>query len=376
VKGFEYIYPYNVNNVFLGSEKGVYHINYKNYLQHVSEPGILIGNVRVIGKIDSLIFGGYPTTLIKGGVTGNDQTIIKLPNSLNSIHFEYSCPLYGQEKNIEYSYQLAGFEEKWSGWIKKTEKDYTNLPYGTYTFNVKARTNLGNESKPVSYSFIIEPAWYQTKTAYLFYLSVLLITIYFIIKLQEKKFANQQLKYAKEQDHLKYMYQLEMDLNEKEIIKLQNEKLESDVNFKNKELANATMHLVERGKVISKIKEEFFRFQKNSPSAASSGDFKRIIHLLSDAEKNDTYWDQFVSHFDDVYGNYLTLLKQKYPALSATDLKLCAYLRVNLSSKEISQLMNISVRGVEIARYRLRKKLLLATDENLCDFLIAIKIEQ
>ncbi len=169
------------------------------------------------------------------------------------------------------------------------------------------------------------------------------------------------------------MHQLEVEHNEREIIKLQNEKLESEVSFKNKELANATMHLVERGKVLSKIKEELVRLQKNMPGSGSTVDFKRLINTINDAEKNDNYWVQFIDHFDQVYGNYLSLLKSKFPSLTSTDLKLCAYLRINLSSKEISQLMNISVRGVEIGRYRLRKKLNIPTEENLFDFLLNIK---
>ena len=166
-----------------------------------------------------------------------------------------------------------------------------------------------------------------------------------------------------------------MNNNEKEIVKLQNERLETDVNFKNRELASATMHLVERGKVLSTIKEELMRLQKTTAAQGISVDVKRVLDILNGAEKNDNYWEQFVSHFDQVYSNYLGILKSRFPSLSPTDLKLCAYLRMNLSSKEISQLMNISVRGVEIARYRLRKKLPLATDENLSDFLIAIRME-
>jgi DNA-binding CsgD family transcriptional regulator len=65
-------------------------------------------------------------------------------------------------------------------------------------------------------------------------------------------------------------------------------------------------------------------------------------------------------------------MKTRFPGLSPTDLKLCAYLRLNLTSKEIAQLMNISLKGVEISRYRVRKKLMLSTEVNLYDFLIDI----
>jgi ligand-binding sensor domain-containing protein/DNA-binding CsgD family transcriptional regulator len=367
VRGFEYIYPYDMENIFIGSEKGIYHVNYKNYLQQATQLSILIGRVKAIGKTDSLVYGGYPFN--------PGKALPALPYSWNSFHFEYSAPFYGHQDNIEYSYQLVGFDDQWSAWTKKSEKDYTNLSSGKYTFLVKSRTNLGNESQPVSYPFEISPPWYQTVWAYLFYLVVLIMGLYAYARWQRKQFAAQQQQSVKEQEHLRYMHQLETERNEKEIVKLQNDKLATDVDYKNRELASATMHLVERGKVLATIKEELMRLEKTTMAQGQQVDFSRVINILSGVEKNDNYWEQFVSHFDQVYSNYLTVLKARYPSLSATDLKLCAYLRMNLSSKEISQLMNISVRSVEIARYRLRKKLQLVTDENLSDFLIGIRID-
>jgi DNA-binding CsgD family transcriptional regulator len=75
-----------------------------------------------------------------------------------------------------------------------------------------------------------------------------------------------------------------------------------------------------------------------------------------------------------MYGDFLTVLKSKFPTLKPHELQLCAYLRMNLSSKEIAPLMSISVRGVEIGRYRLRKKLNLSTEENLVQYLLDLKM--
>jgi DNA-binding CsgD family transcriptional regulator len=81
-------------------------------------------------------------------------------------------------------------------------------------------------------------------------------------------------------------------------------------------------------------------------------------------------WEKFEYHFDQAHSSFFKRLKQQYPELTQADLKLCAYLRLNLTSKEIAPLLNITIRGVEVRRYRLRKRLSLDTDENLVEFLL------
>ena len=262
--------------------------------------------------------------------------------------------------------------QSWSKWSAKTEKDYTNLPYGWYTFSVKARNNLGVASAPVNYTFIVKPAWYQTVWAYLVYLAIAGLLIYYASKIQRRRLAIQQKKHEEEQQRLSYLHSLELDRNEKEIISLKNENLESELHFKNRELATMTMHLVDRGRLLLNIKEELDNRIKKLNAPDLNYQFRSVFKLLSDTEKNDDDWKNFAIYFDEVHNNFLSMIKAKFPSLSSTDLKLCAYLRLNLSSKEIAQLLNISLKGVEISRYRLRKKLQLSTDVNLYDFLIHI----
>src|SRR5690606_36681720 len=215
----------------------------------------------------------------------------------------------------------------------------------------------------VTYSFKVLPAWYQSYWTYAAYVLLAAGAVYLILRWQQKK-------HQKEQERLKYLHQLELEHNEKEIIKLRNEKLEADVNFKNKELATTTMHLVQRGKVLAKIKEELMALSQSHNIQNDSPDIKRVMRLLNEVERNDADWDQFAIHFDHVHSNFLTILKEELPDLTPNELKLCAYLKMNLSSKEIAQLMSITIRAVEVSRYRLRKKLKITSDVNLFDFLI------
>ncbi len=359
--GFENIYPFNRENIFIGSEKGIIHLNYEKYAANKLKLSVLLGEVKAIGKLDSVIFGGY------SNVNGSNK-ILRLSSDYNSFHFEYSSPAYGLQNNIEYSYQLSGYDDKWSAWSSKTEKDYTNLPDGKYTFKVKAHDNLGNESEPITYTFVVKPPWYNTIWAYILYGLLFLFILYLVNRWQKKKMQQQQAKFDEEQKRLKYIHQLELEKNEKAIIELQNERLANEVIFKNRELADATMHLVERGDALAKVKDELQKLYRNS---SNNHDVKKAIQLVSDIEKNNSNWEQFASHFDEVNNDFLKKLKAKYPNLSNTDLKVCAYLQLNLSSKEIAQLMNISVRGVEISRYRLRKKMQVPTEQSLNDFLNA-----
>jgi len=176
-------------------------------------------------------------------------------------------------------------------------------------------------------------------------------------------------KHQEEQKQLMYLHQLELERNEKEIIRLQNEKLQSEIQVKNTELASTTFTLVQKGEMLMKVKEEFVRMKKSSEVDKDTTDYKKILRMLGD-EKMKQNWEQFAVHFDKVHSNFLVSLKSVYPNLTASDLKLCAYLRLNLTSKEIAQIMNITIKGVELGRHRLRKKLGIQPEVNLVNFLL------
>ena len=373
LSGFENIYAFDKSNIFIGSEKGVIHLNYEKYKANKLTLNMMLGNVRAIGKTDSTIFGGY---FNDGSATETTNKIIPsigLVSNFNAFHFEYSSPSFGVQKNIEYSYRLDGYEKNWSNWSNKTEKEYTNLSAGSYVFHVKAHDNLGNESDEIKYNFSIQSPWYKSIWAYIFYLIVIALGIRKYGAWQKKKLLRQKSIYEKKQRQMSVEHQLEMEQNEKEIIRLKNEKLEAEIMLKTKELVDTSMQLVERSDALSKVKEELQKLYKNTNE---NHDIKKTIHLLNDIEKNSASWEKFAVHFDEINNNFLKNLKSHFPKLTNTDLKVCAYLQLNLASKEIAQLMNITVRGVEISRYRLRKKLGLTTEQSIAEFLDQYKEEK
>ncbi len=167
-------------------------------------------------------------------------------------------------------------------------------------------------------------------------------------------------------------HELELNKTESEIVALRNENLEAEINFKNSELASSAMHLVKKGELLTKIKAELTHVMKGFDNPQAIAEIKRMIKSLGEDDNIDKEWESFTKHFDKVHSDFVAGLKEKHPAVTNNELKLSAYLRMNLSTKEIAQLMNISVRGVEISRYRLRKKLGISSETNLFDYLISL----
>ncbi len=369
--GFENINIIDSNNIIITGESGFYHLNYAEYKKNHYPLHALISNVSIISAKDSLLFGGY-APLAKAS---------SIPYVHNSLHFETATTLFGEENTIEYSYYLEGFDKDWSEWARKTEKDYTNIPPGEYIFQVKCRNNFDNESPVASFSFTILPPWYRTWWAYAFYICAFVGALYLFYKYQQQKYKKQQRvklqeqqrKYDEEQKRLQMQHQLEISESDKKITRLKNEKLLAEVEHKNTELATSAMNLVHKVEILTRIKSDLVQFKETAQIEKGAKDFHKIIKVIDGELNSAQEWEQFAYHFDSVHSNYLKKLKEYCPDLSGSELKLAAYLRLNLTTKEIAQLMNISVRGVETSRYRLRKKLGITNDEtNLYSFLIEV----
>ncbi|RYF80562.1 MAG: transcriptional regulator, partial [Chitinophagaceae bacterium] len=286
VSGFENIYALDKHNIIIGGERGFYHVDFAKYKQQRTVLQTQFRLVRSIGKKDSSLYGGNLS-----------PAETRLPYSMNSLHFEYSATLYGQQSIIEYSYYLNGFDKGWSNWSGKPEKDYTNLPAGSYVFQVKSRNNLGNESAVTSFAFTILPPWYQTPVAYVVYALLFLGLVYYLHRHQRKKFLRQKDEYENQQKQLQYLHQLELEKNEKEIVKLKNEKLEAEIGHKNSELANSAMHLVQKREMLGKLRDDLSSLLKKIDNEKVSSEFKKVLKMMGEDDKIDENWEHFAHHF-------------------------------------------------------------------------------
>lgn len=353
--GFESVYIYNNENVFFGAEKGVIVLNYRFYQEKNRKPNVLLRSVRAMDhqRQEKVLFGGY---------TGGSPEKTTVKYTFNSFQFTFTSPLYDQQDNILFSYMLEGADKTWSAWNNKSEKEYTNLPAGNYLFKVKSRNGIGNESEIVTYSFSVHPPWFATTFSYFVYFILFLLLMYYLLLLQNRKLKQKH-------DHELHLQQLELQKKEKEVMRLRTDRLEADINFKDKELANMTMHLVQRGEILSKIKENIVDILKKQEQNSTRFNFRQLLRLIKDAERTNEDWEQFNRNFNNAHEGFFLLLKEEHPDLTAHELRLCALLRMNLLSKEIAQIMHVSVKAVEISRYRLRKKLKLDPEVNLHEYL-------
>lgn len=376
VKGFEHIYAFDEQHIFIGIDEGFILYNPQIVQETRPQPLTFVREVVATAGSDSLIFGGTFVENNQLSLTQPRSKVPEFPADINDFRISYSAAYFEDINSIQYRYVLVGEDETWSHWTNKTEKEYTNLAPGTYTFIVKARTIYGQESDASSYQFIIKTPWYTTLLAKVVYLAFGGALLWLILFLNTRRIQESADIVIREQAETMERKEAEFkrvnERSEAEIIRLKNEKLEAEINHQNQELASYAMHLVQKGEILQKLRLGLEKVKKEI-SGEEKKQVEGLIKVIQNDIKFDKNWDQFEYHFDKVHNDFLYRLRENFPVLTPKDQKLCAYLRMNLSTKEIAPLMNISVRGVEISRYRLRKKMDLPHDTNLNEFMMTFQ---
>lgn len=302
--------------------------------------------------------------------TKNGKTIVPLPldeplalpYDSNHLAFSFTGFNYQKYQNIYYQYKLEGYDQNWSEWSKASEVSYANLPFGNYTLALRAKR--GNSISEVVYSSPIKitPTWYLSWTACFFYVLSIGISFFFY----NRRNTNLLIKKEREMEEKNQRAMELRDLeNQQALIHLKNEQLEKDIESKNRELAVSAMSTLKRNEFLNDIKKELVEIPTNSKVNA-------LIKTIDKKLNGDDDWRYFEEAFENADQDFFRKLKNNHPKLTPNDLKLCAYLRLNLSSKEIAPLLNISVHSVEVKRYRLRKKMELTRKQNIVEYIIGL----
>ena len=334
-----------------------------------------LSNLQAIKKLPAvLIRSVYDLTDSLKVITdqADSRTAIEIPYGRNNIRISYALPFY-QEAEVRYQYQLEGSSKGWSEWTTASQKDFTNLSWGKYRFMVRAEVNRQLQSGVSVFEFEVLPPFYATKFAYFIYLLLLAASAYLFKRLYELKLLKDQQRItAKLQAEKEAFLKHEAEQNEKQIIRLEREKLQSELASKNRELANSAMTLVYKNELLQKLSQEITKLKDAAGKTIPDEQQRKIQSIITDGMNDERDWVLFENSFNEAHESFFKKLKAKHPELVPNDLKLCAFLHMNMSSKEMASLLNISLRGVEIRRYRLRKKLNIPHDMNLTEFLMGI----
>lgn len=280
----------------------------------------------------------------------------------NNIEFSYSIPTYEKYTEINYQYKLVGIYNNWSNWTTSSKTSFKNLPFGEYTFIVRGKVGNNNTQNQYTYKFTIERPWYLSNNFIGLYLFLLIILFILIHNTYNRYYKKQKRDLIEKNERDLERSQLE---NEREIMKLRNDKLRHDIESKNRELAASTMSIIKKNEFLNKIKKELSEVKDNEL-------IKPVIKIIDKNLNHTSDWELFQEAFNNADKDFLKKVKEKHPSLTPNDLRLCAYLRLNLSSKEIAPLLNISHKSVEIKRYRLRKKMNLESKDNLIHHILEI----
>ncbi|RIJ34475.1 triple tyrosine motif-containing protein [Pontibacter oryzae] len=304
--------------------------------------------------------------------TGQRTDLLKLPYSQNNIRFTFALP-YFKHANVQFQYLLEGYSDRWSPWSTATQKEFTNLSQGKYTFSVRARINGEVITEGTLYHFAISPPWYATWWAYVCYALLVAVLLWLGRRFYYRKLQRdqQQIQRKLEEEKQEQLRQEAM-LHEQKLVKLRNEQLKSELSSKSRELASTALNIVNKNELLQNISTEVNKLQDSEGNRLPEKQLKKIQKIITEGMSSENDWDVFEKSFNETNANYFKKLKEDYPELTPNDLKLCAYLRMNMCSKEIASLLNITVRGVELRRYRLRKKLNMDHDKNLVEFVMEI----
>ncbi|RNC84264.1 MAG: LuxR family transcriptional regulator [Winogradskyella sp.] len=345
--GFENILHIGDNNYLLGTTFGYFVVDIDNFEQ--KNHTISLNSV----EYSTLHQDSKPLQLKDSPVLLNNQ---------NNVFFDYSVSNFNKFSPTLYRYKLEGIYDNWSDWSAKSNTLFENLPYGNYNFLVHAKVGDNLSSNTASYPFEIEKPWHLKPLAiigYIVFFILIAAVIQYLNRIYYKK-QKQKLLIAKEKE-----FEIRELENERQIMKFKNESLRQDIESKNRELGLSTMNLIRKNEFLNGLKKEL--------NGLNGGkELNKIIRIIDKNINNTEDWKFFEEAFNNADKDFLKKIKKLHPTLTPNDLKLCAYLRLNLSSKEIAPLLNISHRSVEVKRYRLRKKIELPHEASLTNYILEI----
>ena len=285
----------------------------------------------------------------------------QLPYDERTLRFTVAVPDYSKYFRPAFQYRLLGLDAAWSDWTEDPEITFPGLPYGDYTLEVRSQLGRRGSENVVRYPFTVLRPWYASYPALLVYFLVALGLVYLLHRAYTRHYRRKQRMWQVENDRALAARERQAEL---EVTRLNNERLREDIAAKNREAALSTMNLVKKTELLQHIKSELLAGRDPVQN------IERVVRTIDRNIDEAETWALFRDAFENADRDFFKKVRDRHPDLTSNDLRLCAYLRLNLSSKEIAPMLNISPRSVEVKRYRLRKKMGLDRDTGLTEYIL------
>lgn len=326
-----------------------------NYLLNLDDGFILFQLNDKIRKSPKLIIEAY-----NNGILAENKSKIKYNSELKIVVIS---GVYGIEKPRLF-YKI------------KESNNFIPIIEGSIILN---NLNSGNNSVEIYYhdglhyvkitgfDFTVLKPWYYSFWMIVLYLVVIGTILFLYYKWNKMRYIQKIELQEEELKHQNKILELELKAqNELNIQEFEKHALELEIQTKASEVTGKSLSIAKQSEMIENIQNIL----------DSEMDFNKLKSEIKKAIKtnaiNKNQWETFEYNLHQIHNEFIINISKRYPNLTSKDINLCIYLKMNLSSKEIAPMMNISFRGVELQRYRLRKKLNLVQDENLSKFLLSI----
>lgn len=284
-----------------------------------------------------------------------------VPFKANNLSFSFAAPVYNKFIAARFQYRLQGIQDTWSELSEAATVNFPNLPHGSYTLEARSYLWHRYSENTVAYSFSILPPWYASTMAMAAYFIGFCSLIYLLHRTYTRYYRRKQKLWQEENEKMVAAQKRDAELK---LSRINNQQLQQDIENKNREMAISTMSLVKKNELLQQIKDNLLAAQKPEQN------IREVIRTIDKNIDEAETWNLFKDAFENADQDFFKKIKELHPELTPNDLKLCAYLRLNLSSKEIAPMLNISVRSVEVKRYRLRKKMELEHEDGLVDYIL------
>ena len=328
----------------------------------------------------SSIRANHDTLVYEAPLRTTDAIMPEISYSLNHLRVEIGCADESNNAQMAFSTMLEGLDREWSPFTSEDTREYTGLTEGSYTLRIRAKDLCTGEIGETAFRFRVLPPWYRSKLAWVIYILLTLCAIGASVKAftiwrmnLKRKIERQNEKRVEEMRLENERQTLQKDF---EIATLKSQSLEEEIRHRSQELKGTTMNLVRKNEMLREIHEMVDNLQRLSEQHSDPQTINRHLNKIKTSINSNIRHDEDMKtinqNFDIVYEDFIKRLMELHPTLSAADKRMCCYVRMGLASKDVAPLVNISPKSVEMARYRLRKKMEVPQQTTLYDYLTKI----